>query len=89
MRERHVLASIENEMRTARMTRNLGDLVEQFRSDATALQPGGHGEIVEIDEASIQSIRLRAITGDNSPRADDAIARRRRHGPSDVAAIPS
>jgi hypothetical protein len=63
LRERHVQARVKHEMRAARLTSNLANPFEQIRSDATALQSRSYDKVVEIDEAPIQCICLRALSG--------------------------
>src|SRR5579864_6451416 len=68
LRKRHVQACVEHELRAAGLTRNLPYRVEELRTDAATLQPAIDNQIVDIDEAAIQQIGQRAITGE----ADDA-----------------
>ena len=70
LRKRHVQAGVENEVHAVGFARNLPYRVEQLRADAAALQSAIYNQIVDIDEAAIQQISQRAITGeaDNATR---------------------
>src|ERR1700759_4891970 len=70
LRKWHVKARVEHEVRAAGFARYLPYGVEQLRANAAALQRAVDNQIVDIDEAAVQQIGQRAITGeaDNAAR---------------------